>query len=261
MWVFVLRKEDAVHEADLDVLWEAGASGLEEQEHEVRAYFPERLDLPLQGEWQEAEERDWQAEWKASLKPVRAGVVTIVPPWLKDEVPEGQLPLVIDVGMAFGTGHHETTRMAVEALGRLPLEGTRVLDVGTGSGVLAIASVLLGASEALGVDLDPITIPAARENAVANGLEPDGGRVRFVEGTLSDVQDGPYDVIVANLYAELHDLLMDQYRANVPAGRSILLTGILISKLPLVRSALEREGFHLEDTRTDGDWALVVARS
>lgn len=261
MWVFVLKREDASHEADLDVLWDFGATGLEEGEREVRAYFEERLDLPLFGEWQEAEERDWQAEWKASLRPVQAGRITIVPPWLQGEVPHGQLPLIIDVGMAFGTGHHETTRMAVEALGETELAGKRVLDVGTGSGVLAIAAVRLGASRALGVDLDPVTIPAARDNARANDLDPDGDRLRFVEGTLSDVQDGPFDVIVANLYAELHDLLMDQYRSAIVADGPLLLTGILQSKLDVVLKALEREGFSHVRTRTDGDWALVVARA
>ncbi|PYE54421.1 50S ribosomal protein L11 methyltransferase [Deinococcus yavapaiensis] len=261
MWVFVLKRENASHEADLDVLWDFGATGLEEGEREVRAYFERRVDLPLIGEWQQAEERDWQAEWKASLRPVEAGRITIVPPWLRGEVPEGRLALVIDIGMAFGTGHHETTRMAVEELGRTDLAGKRVLDVGTGSGVLAIAAMRLGASEALGVDLDPVTIPAARENARANGLDPDGLTLRFVEGTLSDVRAAPFDVIVANLYAELHDMLMNQYRDVIVASGSLLLTGILTSKLDVVLAALARQGFSHVDTRTDGDWALVAARA
>lgn len=277
MWVFRMHGTLASREADLPLLWEAGANGLEEAGEEVRAYFPARVPLDLSGEWEEGEDRDWQAEWKAGLKPVTAGRFTIVPPWLKEEVPPGSTPLVIDVGMAFGTGHHETTRMAVEALSNGPdLTGRFVVDVGTGSGVLAIAAALLGASAVTGVDLDPITIPAAVSNAEANGFRKvrfpvEGGealshpdtetQLLLMEGTFADAgSDLPYDVIVANLYAELHDQLMAEYRAGLAEGGRLVLTGILREKLGLVTDALEREGLALADTRTDGEWALVEAR-
>lgn len=272
MLVYLLPGTLDTRENDLDLLWAAGATGLEERAGSVRAYFGARTDLPApvaDGEWREEADQDWQAEFRRTLRPVRAGRVTIVPPWLREEVEPGQLPLVIEPGMAFGTGHHATTRLAVEALSALNLaevrpQGARVLDVGTGSGVLAIAAALLGAGFALGVDIDPLTIPIAWENASVNGVPAE--RVRFEEGTLGagllEAEDrGTFDVLVANLYAELHDLLAGEYAAHLTPGGPLILTGILTSKLPLVRAALEREGFGDVRETLDGEWALVTARA
>lgn len=264
MLVYSLPGTFETREAHLDLLWESGATGLEERAGLIRAYFDAPTELPAElrdGEWHDEAEQDWLAAFKATLRPVRAGRVTIVPPWLRDEVEAGQVPLVIEPGMAFGTGHHATTRMAVEALGELDLSGVRVLDVGTGSGVLAIAAALLGAGQVLGVDIDPITIPIARENAQDNGVPE--GRAVFVEGTLGDELPGgwnePSDVLVANLYAELHDLLAGDYVTHLRPCGPLVLTGILTSKLTLVRAALEREGFTGVQVREDGEWALVTA--
>jgi len=275
MWVFRTPGSlDAHDSAVLDALWDAGASGLEERDGYVRAYFDTPTDVPLHGEWIEEHERDWQEEWRKDLKPVRAGRFTIIPPWLRDAVPDGQQSLVIDVGMAFGTGHHTTTRLAVEALQALDLSGKNVLDIGTGSGVLAIAASLLGASHAVGVDIDPITIPAARDNALLNDFQADAqvfvhartaGRLVFQEGGITDAAEAPgapgtYDVIVANLYAELHDVLMPEYRAAISErGGAVVLTGILTERLALVRAALDRAGAADVQTRTEGEWALVTA--
>ncbi|BDP41269.1 ribosomal protein L11 methyltransferase [Deinococcus aetherius] len=276
MLVYVLPGTLETREADLDLLWEAGATGLEERAGMVRAYFPARAELPApvaDGEWREEADQDWQSEFKRTLRPVRAGRVTIVPPWLREEVEPGRISLVIEPGMAFGTGHHETTRLAVEALSGLNLAelgpngtGARVLDVGTGSGVLAIAAVLLGARIAVGIDIDPITIPIADENAEINGVQE---RVLFLEGALGEVsvrfnERGvmAYDVVIANLYAELHDLLAGEYAALLSRqGGVVILTGILTTKLPLVRDALNREGFTDARETLDGEWALVIARA
>ncbi|THF68141.1 50S ribosomal protein L11 methyltransferase [Deinococcus sp. Arct2-2] len=271
MLVYHLPGTFETREAHLDLLWEAGATGLEERAGLIRAYFNAQSDLDpaiADGEWREEAEQDWQAEFRRTLRPVKAGRLTIVPPWLLHEVEAGQVPLIIEPGMAFGTGHHATTRMAVEALSALELTGLRVLDVGTGSGVLAIAAALLGAEHALGVDIDPLTIPIARENAEINSVP--AGRSRFEEGSLGlgnsggqedDWQDEPFDVLVANLYAELHDLLAGEYAAQLRAGGPLILTGILTNKLPLVREALDREGFEAVQVREDGEWVLVTARA
>ncbi len=258
-------------------LWEAGAGGLEERQGFLRAYFEERLPLDDDpqlsgGEWLDEPDRDWQADWKLGLKPVQAGRVTVVPTWLVDEVPAGQIRLIIEPGMAFGTGHHATTRMAIEALSALELTGVSVLDVGTGSGVLAMAASLLGASRSLGLDIDPLTIPVAFENAELNGFlpstsglsSPGGGLLDFAEGTLDGEgyeEAERYGVLVANLYAELHDLLAADYREAMQAGAPLILTGILEGKLPLVQQALEREDFTDVQVRLDGEWALVTARN
>ena len=262
MLVYHLPGTFETREAHLDLLWEAGATGLEERAGLIRAYFDARAELDgdiADGEWRDEAEQDWQAQFKATLRPVLAGRVTIVPPWLRDEVEDGQVALVIEPGMAFGTGHHATTRMAVEALSTLDLGGRRVLDVGTGSGVLAIAAALLGAEHATGLDIDPLTIPIATENAEVNGVPP--SRVAFAEGSLG-LGDDPelvYDVLVANLYAELHDLLAGEYAAALRPGGPLILTGILTGKLALVRAALGREGFIDVTVREDSEWVLVTA--
>ncbi len=270
MLVYVLSGTLQTRETELHLLWEAGASGLEERAGTLRAYFDAPADVPLDGEWTEEPDRDWQADWKKDLRPVTAGRFTIAPSWLRTEVPEQQMALLIDPGMAFGTGHHATTRLAVEALGELDLSGLKVLDVGTGSGVLALAAALGGAAEVLGIDIDPLTIPAAVENAELNGLVLEGGHfrtpggtLRFAEGSLDlDADDEPeYGLLVANLYAELHDLLAGAYRAALTPGSPLILTGILHDRLPLVREALSREGFEQVAERIDGEWVLITARS
>lgn len=272
MLVYALPGTLETREADLDLLWEAGATGLEERAGHIRAYFDERLDLggPLAGgEWLEEEEQDWQAAFKRDIQPVTAGRITIAPPWLADAVPAGQVPLIIEPGMAFGTGHHATTRLAVEALSALDLSGKAVLDVGTGSGVLAMAAAKLGAALAYGVDIDPQTIPVARENAAQNGLS--APQAQFDEGTLGQGQfaapashaalaEQGYDVLVANLFAELHDLLAATYLEHLRPGGELILTGILEERLELVLAALEREGVQHVRVRQDGEWALVTGQ-
>ncbi len=268
MLVYYLPGTFETRELDLELLWDAGATGLEERAGLIKVYFDKLVTLPVavsDGEWITEADQDWQAEFKANLRPVKAGRITIVPPWLLAEVEVGQIPLIIEPGMAFGTGHHATTRMAVEALSALDLTDKRVLDVGTGSGVLAIAAALLGAKFAYGVDIDPITIPIARENAIENGVLE--GRVIFEEGSLGEelpeeiAPDGTFDVLVANLYAELHDLLAGEYLSHLVAGGPLVLTGILKEKLPLVQQALAREGFENVSIRGDGEWMLVTANA
>lgn len=239
-------------------LWDAGACGLEERAGSVLAYFDAPVELPFGGEWVEVPDEDWVARFRESLHPVRVGRLTVVPSWR--EAPDGtEVALVLDPGLAFGTGHHETTRMALGALQALDLAGSRVLDVGAGSGILAIAAMMLGALSALGVDTDPVTLPAARENAARNGAG-----ARFMLGTLDDaVRDSgeeSFDLIVANLFAELHELLMPGYRRALRPGGQLLLTGILAEREPKVERALGREGFGLTGRASEGEWVLLAAR-
>lgn len=256
------------HDALTDLLWAAGATGLEERGGQLRAYFDQPVALDAAGEWITEEERDWQAEWKKDLKPVQAGGFTIAPSWLREQIPDSQKPLLIDPGMAFGTGHHATTRLAVEAISAHNLSGKRVLDVGTGSGILALAALFQGAKTVLGVDIDPVTIPAAIENAELNGLklengsfEYKGSHLRFEEGSLDEDHEHEYDMLIANLYAELHDLLAGSYRAVLLPNSPVILTGILQEKAELVKEALTREGFGDIQTKQEGEWYLITAKA
>lgn len=241
-------------DAETPILWDAGCLGLEEAGPQLKAYFAERVELPFAGEWLETSDEDWMQKWKEGIKPVSVGAFTVVPSWMTAEVPEGQRMLVIDPGMAFGTGHHATTQLAMRALQERDLQGKRVLDVGAGTGLLALVAASLGA-DAMGVDIDPITVPIARENAEINHLN-----IEFVEGILSDVLPrAPWDLLVCNLYAELHASLAHEYVTALAGHGEILLTGILAERWPLVERGLTEQGFGNIQLAYDGEWVLCTA--
>ncbi|SDF18222.1 [LSU ribosomal protein L11P]-lysine N-methyltransferase [Thermus arciformis] len=251
MWVYRLKGTPWELEPLIPELFDRGARGVWEREGEVWAYFPAPLDLPYGGVWEEVPEEDWLAAWRRDLKPALAPPFVVLAPWHTWEGPE--VPLVIEPGMAFGTGHHETTRLALKALARHLRPGDRVLDLGTGSGVLAIAAAKLG-GEALGVDIDPLVLPQAEANARRNGVQ-----VRFLEGSLeAALPFGPFGLLVANLFAELHEAFAPRYREALAPGGKALLTGILQEKAPLVRRAMEEAGFLPLEEAAEGEWVLLA---
>ncbi|MFN3390163.1 MAG: 50S ribosomal protein L11 methyltransferase [Meiothermus ruber] len=249
MHVFRLRGNFETLDIYSAALFELGARGLEEKPGEVWAYFPERIELPFPGEWQELPDTDWLEAYKRDLQPVRAGPFVVLAPWHTWEGPEKRI--VIEPGMAFGTGHHETTRMALATLAERVEPGMRVLDLGTGSGILAIGAALLGA-EALGIDIDPAVIPQATENARRNQV-----KVQFQVGSLDDIA-GPFDLVVANLYAELHAYFAQKYRGLFGVCGTLILTGILAEREGIVTSALEAAGFGLLARRQEGEWVCLT---
>jgi ribosomal protein L11 methyltransferase len=255
-------------------LWDAGCGGMEERGDFLIAYFSERVELPFGGEWLEADDTDWLETYRKSLHPVTIGHVIINPGWdlsFKDNDPK-RVIVDLEPGLAFGTGQHETTRLAIQALQRLELNGKRVLDVGAGSGILGIVAAMLGA-QVIGVDNDESTVRVARENAAKNGAKAD-----FRAGTLETVlSEAPFDVLVCNLFAELHDALMAQYKAALQPNGTLIMTGILAGtevadaderitwdtssgRENLVTTALEREGFQLTRREQAGDWVLLEAQ-
>lgn len=250
MHVFRLKGTLSSLDPWVPLLFEAGSTGLEEREGEVWAYFPSPKDLELPGWWEELPDEDWLSVWRRDLKPVQAGVFTVYP-WLQER--KGPFEIILEPGMAFGTGHHETTRLALEAIGRTVRPGMRVLDLGTGSGILAIAASLLGA-QAEGLDLDPSVIPQAERNARLNQVAP-----RFRLGSLEAAQP-PYDLLVANLYAELHIEFSSMYRAILVPGGIALLTGILSERAGPLEHALEEAGFRIEQRLQEGAWLFLECR-
>ncbi len=249
MHVFRLRGNFETLDIYSAALFELGARGLEEKPGEVWAYFPERIELPFPGEWQELPDTDWLEAYKRDLQPVRAGPFVVLAPWHTWEGPEKRI--VIEPGMAFGTGHHETTRMALATMAERVEPGMRVLDLGTGSGILAIGAALLGA-EALGIDIDPAVIPQATENARRNQV-----KVQFQVGSLDDIA-GPFDLVVANLYAELHAYFAQKYRGLFGVCGTLILTGILAEREGIVTSALEAAGFGLLARRQESEWVCLT---
>ncbi len=226
---------------------------MQQEGEEIVAWFDARRPLPLAGRWEDADGTDWVAAYFAGLEPVRVGSLVIAPTHADVVLEAGQKPLWLDPGMAFGTGHHETTRMALARLERADLTGARVLDVGAGSGILAIAADLLGAASSLGVDVDPATLPVAEENARLNR-----SRARFELGSVDPARpDLGCDVLVANLFAELHAELADAYAKVLRPGGVAFLTGILDDRIDRVEAALP-PSLRWQSTDADGPWRLLA---
>lgn len=244
-------------------LWDLGCLGLVEETGTpggaILAYFASEVDTGMAGSWEDVLDVDDLAEYRAGLKPVRVGNLVIAPSHATVEATDGDSILWLDPGSAFGTGHHETTQLALAALGRTDLRGKSVIDVGSGTGVLTLAADRLGADSALGLDVDAATLAVARENAARNR-----SRARFALGSLG-TSDQPSslpsrcDVLVANLYAELHAELMPRYAEVLLPGGQAFLTGILGMLSETVMQALT-DDLEVIGQHTDGEWMLIELR-
>jgi ribosomal protein L11 methyltransferase len=293
----------------------AGALGVWERPHGVTAWFegvdpaqpPLLSELPgLSGvpvTWRSEAPRDWQASWKATIEPVRAGRVLIVPPWLdhglerppaspprpsssetggrppqawrphalrdqpvaaghpdradepvrgeflRDELRPDELVLVIDPGQAFGTGHHATTVLCLQALDGLELAGASVADIGCGTGVLAIAAARMGAAPVVAVDLDPGAVAVAHDNVRRNGVDVAVGR-----GSVEVL--GPTDVVVANLVT---DTLVELAESLLAVTRdTLVVSGVAAERTQRVVSALEDAGGHIRSAAERDGWVALT---
>ena len=206
------------------------------------------------------DEADWAEEWKRHFPVLRVGRrVVIRPTWRRHRAVRDEVVLALDPGMAFGTGLHPTTRLCLAALeglaDRSALVGRRLLDVGCGSGILAIAGVRLGAASALGVDTDPIAIEATTANARRNRI---GRRIRAREGTLPS-GEGPFDVVVANLIASLLVRLAGDLAGEVAGGGTLLASGIFVDRETEVRDGFAAAGLRVTNRLAEGDWVALEA--
>jgi len=203
----------------------------------------------------EVAEHDWASAWKAYYQPIRIGRRFVARPlWREVAAGPDDVILDLDPGMAFGTGLHPTTQLCLEALESVPVAGRRVLDLGTGSGILAIAAAKLGAAEVLALDVDPVAVEAARGNVAANGV---GGAVSVELGTLPLGAPRKLDLILANIIARvITDLAGELAAALAPAG-TLVASGIIVDRLAEVEAALRTAGFELRQTRR-GDWVALV---
>ena len=217
----------------------------------------ERLSL------HEVREEDWAEAWKRFYRPIRVSDhLIVVPAWEEYEPDPGELVIELDPGMAFGTGHHPTTFHCLKALVQRVKPGDLIIDIGTGSGVLAIAAAKLGASRVLAIDVDPLAVKIAEENIRKNQVED---RIQLVTGDLLVATPGvggasEYDLIVANLIADTIKRLAPQAFERIKPGGYLIGAGIIRDRLDEVLSVLKENGFLVEEINETGEWSTVVMR-
>ncbi|CAM3115408.1 50S ribosomal protein L11 methyltransferase [Paenibacillus lupini] len=222
------------------------------------------------------DEEDWATAWKQYFKPIRVSErLTIKPTWEEYEPAEGENIIELDPGMAFGTGTHPTTSLCLQTLESVIKGDEEIIDVGTGSGILAIGAMKLGARRVLALDLDPVAVSSATENVRLNGLQDD---IEVVESDLLGVLGGkvvhavnerdarstsvtlPVDLVVANILAEIILLFIDDVFAALKPNGIYIASGIFKNKETDVEDGLIRSGFEVIDKRRDQDWIAFVAR-
>jgi ribosomal protein L11 methyltransferase len=256
---------------------ESGPEGLNAGPVVVRAYLP--IDDELRAKKRRIEEAlwhlgqirpvpaptfrtvaevDWAEAWKERLDVLRIGQhVVIRPSWRVYARGPEDVVIELDPGMAFGTGLHPTTQMCLVALEELNRPGASVLDMGTGSGILAIAGAKLGAERVLAVDNDPVAVKTARGNVAANGVQD---IVRVARGSLPDVS-GSYDLVVVNILAKvIVEMAHAGLATRVRAGGTLIAAGIIDDQSAKVVAALEQNGLELVDQRQVEDWVCLLAQ-
>jgi len=198
---------------------------------------------------------DWKERWKEFFRPTRVGErLVVTPSWEEHEAREGDVVITLDPGQAFGTGTHETTRLVLAELEARVRGGEAVLDVGCGSGILGIAARLLGAVCVVAVDVDPVAVRVARENAAVNGVS--------IEASTTPVErvDGRYDLVLANIRGPILIPMAGALAARLAPRGALVLSGLLVEEEAEVREAFDRE-LAYEGRRVEGDWLALVYRS
>ena len=229
----------------------------DENPAEVLPLFRQRLDdagveytLNTEG----VEQEDWQNAWKQYYHAMDIGRrLAIVPGW--EEYDTDRTVITMDPGMAFGTGTHETTSLCLETLDELVQGGERVLDIGTGSGILAIAALKLGAKEAEGVDIDPMCVRTAGENARRNGVAE---RLTVLVGDLSDKASGVYDIITANIVAAAILSLAPAVPALMAPGAKFIASGIIDERRDEVLDGLKAAGLRPVQVKEKRGWVCII---
>lgn len=259
-------------EAELKAYFAEEGTDIEQTLAEVRSFVASLPSFGLDAgkaeiTWRTVDEEDWANSWKQYYKPVRISErLTVKPTWEEYTASDEEIVIELDPGMAFGTGTHPTTLLCLRTLEKVIQPGDEVIDVGTGSGILAIAAAKLGASRVLALDLDPVAVSSTQENVKLNQLT----QITVAESDLLSVLDHadkdqlgvtlPVQLVVSNILAEIIvTFTEDVYKALQSEGRFIA-SGIITAKEQLVTDKLIETGFVIEARYQEEDWVALVAR-
>lgn len=203
------------------------------------------------------EEEDWLNNWKQYFNPIEVGEKILIRPTWRDKYDaKGRVVLNLDPGLAFGTGTHETTRLCLQAVEKYVDNDTEFLDVGCGSGILAVAALLLGAKKAIGADIDEMAVKTAKENAELNNVS---NRFTALCGNLTDKIEGKYNVIAANIVADAVIMLSKDIKNYMYDDSVYIMSGIIDTRVDDVLKALEND-FEVTETLSDNGWYCLVAK-
>ena len=267
MFSIDLNCAQADKEMTIADLWEAGSTGIVEREDTaetavMRAFFDDdarqsELLARFGGEANPADTRDWVAFAREHLKPMKIGErIYVIPEWCDDPTPEGRFRIVINAGLAFGTGAHETTRLCLESVERHIKPGATLVDIGTGSGILCEAALKLGAARAVASDTDPEAVAVAKEN-----FERAGVSVSVFIGSADAVAGNVADVVVANISpAWIAELASDWVRILKPGAIGIL-SGFEAAEVAGIETAIRKAGGEVSGVFGDGEWRMVEITS
>ena len=237
----------------------------EQNPGEAIAYLTARLDqepIPYTVDTDPVKEEEWATAWKDYYHPTKIGKKLVVCPTWEDYAPgEGELVMRLDPGMAFGTGTHHTTRLCAGMLEEAVTPGCRVLDMGTGSGILSIAALLLGAREAVGVDIDPVAVRTAGENAALNGFGPE--RFKALCGDLvhdkkmAERLGNGFDLIAANIVADVIIALAPTFPRHLKPGGAVVCSGVILPRKEEVIAALAAQGLTIARVEEKDGWCAI----
>ena len=223
-------------------------------------------ELGLQMDVTPLAEENWEESWKDNYPPQEVGKnLVVLPCWLADTDQSGRKPIVLDPGLTFGTGAHPSTQMVLETMEDVVKSGATCLDLGSGSGILSIAALRLGAKTAIGVDIDPKAEDIARENAAYNGFSAPQftactGNVTEDQALMNRLSQEHYDVLLVNIVADVIIGLAPVLPQFMDEQTTLICSGILDTRLQDVLTALTRAGLTVTETKTKEDWRCVSAK-
>lgn len=227
---------------------------------EAIAFLKERYtqaNIPFEIASSGCEEQDWLNNWKQYFNPIEVGEkILIRPTWREKYDPKDRVVLNLDPGLAFGTGTHETTRLCLQAVEKYTTPQTTMLDVGCGSGILAVAALLLGAKSAVGVDIDEMAVKTAKENAQLNGVED---KLTVLAGNLTEKVEGKYNVVAANIVADAIIMLSKDIKNFMYDDSVYIMSGIIDTRVDDVLNAIS-DTFEVKEKLLENGWCCLVAK-